>query len=145
MIDSNEGSKKRVPTKRVPTHVAMWLCSKIPKFKNSKKGLRYSQKMISYFQRDILRYSQTIISCFQVDIGPIFKISKIFLDGLHHLSVPVFSKNIKIVDFRNSQISKNNIFLNVFMSFLVCLKYFVMIKCINTWFQGFENQEIIAF
>ena len=51
-----------------------------------------------------IRYFQKIISCFQEDIGPIFKMLEIFHTDLHHFSVPVFSENVKILEFQNFQI-----------------------------------------
>ena len=55
-----------------------------------------------------IRYSQTIISCFQEDIGPIFKIFEIFKTNLHNFSVTDFSRNVKKMEFLNSEIYKNN-------------------------------------
>ena len=50
------------------------------------------------------------MSCFLEDIDLVFKILKNFKTDLHDFPVPIFSNIFKLLDFRNAEISKNNIF-----------------------------------
>ena len=49
----------------------------------------------------------------------------------------------KICDFFECQICKDNISQDVPIYFLIFLRYFCIIKPINTGLQGLENQEIM--
>ena len=71
-----------------------------------------------------LRYYQKIISCFQVHIGPIFKIFKKLLDGPSSVSGACLFETCQTNNFRNYQISKNNMFPKCFHDFLICFEVF---------------------
>ena len=45
----------------------------------------------------------------RLDIGALSQISNNNYTGVYHVSVPVFSKNLYICDFRSSEVCKNSI------------------------------------
>ena len=62
---------------------------------------------------EVSKIYQVSISCFLIDIDLISKPFKMFQTNLHHLSAPVFSKNvIKMLGFRNSEIIRTICFEN---------------------------------
>ena len=55
---------------------------------------------------------------------------------LHHVSVPIVSQNVKISEFQNSEVHKNNMFKNVWGRVLVYFRYSGVCKDKNNWFWG---------
>ena len=74
-------------------------------------------------------------SCFQADIGPIFKIFEICLDGSSSMFGARLFENVKMLEFQNYETYKHNIFI-VFCFFLICFRCPGVSKDKDSWFLG---------
>ena len=105
------------------------------------------KEAFNVFKRYWYRNTSFSISCFFIDIELISKIFKIVLDGSPGFVGARLFEKCKILDFRKSEIYKNNINENVPAIALICFLYPGVSKDKNNLVlglgNGFKNPEII--